>query len=475
MNITAKIKNVVVENQDNGFCLLVLDYNGKAIRAHGHLPSPRKGETIQAAGHFARHDLFGWSLQAVLARDEVDARLAARRCSMRSRAVKSFHPANLTDWRDVSAALGWSKAQTAVEAARILVQPFGLPLDRLVERVCSATGIESVEARPAITAEFVITPKGNVVTKAMIETLKNAAIPANEPRTVVDGAQFQKIVGSWSSPTLVDSEKAAVLAAINATSIVIHHPSALRANVLRSAIVKLAGELKATMPFVVVTDLDCTTTTASEYLGLAESGWMAIHRCEWTPTNALEKCVAGAANGVPVFSKKISDGVETVYDPSDEAIFVESKTDDDVVAEIRTLIQNDDTIIVSPAPVGPYSPDVLNRRIHERDDGVPIDGEIYHGDIVLTEDGKFLRATEPMPGATIANVVTLDLARMNPAQWGTVVVVLPELKVPKTWVYSAMKLARKRIVVLGSSRAVSSIIKTSVVPRALAAEMMTKG
>lgn len=474
MNLTAKIKTVVLVNEDTGFCLLTLDANGRTVRAHGKLAAPKKGETIQVAGRFVRHEHFGWSMAAVFARDPIDAGLAARGCALATREAREFVPGIQEDWPVVAAIKGMSKPEIAVEAARILMGPLGMPLDRLVEKVTTATGVESVEARPAIAAAFVVTPRGNVVTKAAVDALKDSGIPRNEPRTVVDSAQFQKIVASWTSPTLLDAEKASVVAAINATSIVVHHPSASRAQVIREAVAKLAVETKTPMPFLVVTDTDVNTTTNSNYLGLVDSGWIAFHRCEWTPVTVLEKCLVGTANGVPVFSKRIADGVETVYTESDDAILVETKNDDDAIAEIRTLVTNDDTVVVSPAATGPYSPDVLNRRIHERDEELPLADDLYHGDLAIV-DGKWLRLTEPVDDAEVANVATLEQARLNPALWGTVVVVIPEAKVAKTWIYSAMKLARKRVVVVGSGRAVSSIIKTSAVPRNLAAEMLTKG
>lgn len=474
MNFTAKIKNIVFTNDDTGLCLLVLDANGRAVRALGKIAAPKKNETIQVAGHFVRNEYFGWVMAAVFARDPVDAAFASRACSLETRQARQFVAGIPEDWPVVAAIRGMSKPDIAVEAARILMGPLGMPLDRLVEKVTIATGVESVEARPAIAAAFVVTPRGNVVTRAAIEALKESGIPRNEPRTVVDSAQFQKIVATWTSPTLLDSERAAVVAAINATSIVVHHPSASRAQVIREAVAKLAVETKTEMPFLVVTDTDVNTIANSNYLGLVDSGWIAFHRCEWTPVTVLEKCLAGTANGVPVFSKRIADGVETVYVESDDAILVETKNDDEALAEIRTLVTNDDTVVVSPAATGPYSPNVLNRRIHERDEELPLVDDLYHGDLAIV-GGKWARITEPVDDAEIANVATLEQARLNPALWGTVVVVIPEAKVSKTWIYSAMKLARKRVVVVGSGRAVSSIIKTSVVPRNLAAEMLTKG
>lgn len=474
MNATAKIKTIAFANADTGFCFLVLDINGQSVRAHGRIANPKKNETIQVAGSFVRHEHYGWSIQAVFARDEIDAHLAARGCSLATREARAFVPGIPEDWPVVGAVKGMSKAEMAVEAARIFVEPLGLPLDRLVEKVANATGVEPVEARPAIAAAFVVTPKGNVVTKAMIDALKNSSIPRNEPRTAVDSAQFHKIVAGWSSPTLLDSEKAAVVAAINSTSIVVHHPSAARAQVIREAVAKLAIETKTLMPFLVVTDIDVNLAVNSNYLGLIDSGWIACHRCEWTPVDFLGKCLAGAANGVPVFAKRIADGAETSYGDGDDAILVETKNDDETLAEIRTLITNDDTVVVSPAPYGPYSPGVLNRRIHERDDDLPIVDDVYHGDLVIS-GGKWMRVSGPVEDAEVANVATLEQARLNPGLWDTVVVVIPEAKISKTWIYSAMKLARKRVVVVGSGRAVSSIIKTSVVPRNLAAEMLTKG
>ena len=107
VTIKGTVDSVTYRNDDNGFGVVVLDYQGDPLNVVGELGNVEEGEDLELTGVFVRHPKFGDQFRADVCVRSLPAEASAIQRYLAGGVVKGIGPS-------------WQKSSSPVSATRPL-------------------------------------------------------------------------------------------------------------------------------------------------------------------------------------------------------------------------------------------------------------------------------------------------------------------------------------------------------------------
>lgn len=487
---------------ETGFAIVDMERGGARFRAVGGFADPAIGKTYSIFGKFAQHDAFGFGF-LVDAAVENDRELALANAGLgaieRRRVLATpdsespFDVPELTlaQADQIADSIGHSAIQRAKGCALAILTResigSGIPASKLesaVREVTRATAFEAQQAFAVLEAnsQAFHTHDGYIVRGDSVREardLRDRLTIVASGRHGLDDSQLTMLQKNQAvSGDLTDSESAAVVQILNNPVTVLNIANDDRAALIQTSVAECLRIMErepidfiryipdeVSGPIVLVVDLNTHSRFAAQC--------RALLRCQ----------IAVGAHVAPAFTEPLDIALDAIGNKGIGVQFTARLTDDGEVqgnadtlvhvpvmtpGELRLKIPavwTDGALIVATARTGDYSAVALNDLLHDNASAaLPVWGPFFPGEPVLI-DGKIESVSATMEGnpADARLAYALGIDDIDARMADTTIVVVPPEGVQNWALYTALKSARLKAMIVCSDDNIRSLGRNRVV------------